>query len=314
MAVFVYRRALSTGAMELAEALGGRRWRDRIMPLSQKVRAGDTVICWGEAFPATPGVRVLNGAPLTNKFTDAQVIAAAGVSTIEVNRTRPTAPAAGPIVDPAVALWNAATEAAEDFINDEIGDIITRNAPRVAGINDLTQRLIALQTAMARPIPTATPIPAANWIGRDANHVGGADLLNPTTAPDYWAKKETFTAEFRVHSFNGRSIRAGKKEHRIDPEWTRSGRTPSDWVRSWDGGWRIVYDGVSSKQRHRDIAHAAIAALGLQFGAVDIGERADRSLVVLEVNRAPGLDGGTIPCYATAITGWMNGTPAAAAA
>jgi hypothetical protein len=40
---------------------------------------------------------------------------------------------------------------------------------------------------------------------------------------------------------------------------------------------------------------------------VDIGVRADGSLLVLEVNRAPGLEGGTITRYADAIRKWQNG-------
>ena len=68
-----------------------------------------------------------------------------------------------------------------------------------------------------------------------------------------------------------------------------------------------MYDGVSSRQPHRDLAHRACEALGLQFGAVDIGEQVDGSLVVLEVNRAPGLEDGTVARYAGAITRWMQG-------
>ena len=69
----------------------------------------------------------------------------------------------------------------------------------------------------------------------------------------------------------------------------------------------ISYDGEVVKQRHRDIAHQAIQALGLQFGAVDIGERADGSLLVLEVNRAAGVEGGTVEAYARAVRRWITG-------
>ena len=125
----------------------------------------------------------------------------------------------------------------------------------------------------------------------------------PLLNPDYWSKKEPIVREFRVHSFLGRSIRAGVKDLRDG----FTSATAHPWVRSWEAGWRIRYDGVSSRQRHRDLAHAAVRALGLDFGAVDIAEKADGSLMVLEVNRAPGLEGGTVDAYASAVERWLNG-------
>lgn len=152
--------------------------------------------------------------------------------------------------------------------------------------------------------------PQAGYVGRLVDHVGGNDLLKPPKNPDFWVKQEVFVKEFRVHSFKGVSIRAGIKAPRdgfiLPPDGVLQPGFLHPWVRSWDGGWRILYDGVSVKQRHRDVAHAAIAALGLDFGAVDIGQRKDKSLVVLEVNRAPGIEGGSIGAYAKAIQGWMN--------
>ena len=142
--------------------------------------------------------------------------------------------------------------------------------------------------------------PKEGWLPRIVNHTGGLDLLRPPAHPEFWVKKEVFVKEFRVHSFDGQSIRAGIKVPRQGFD------KPHAWIRSWDGGWRISYDGKSIKQRHRDVAHKAVEALGLTFGAVDIGERKDKSLVVLEVNRAPGLEGGTIGCYADAIHSWIG--------
>lgn len=138
------------------------------------------------------------------------------------------------------------------------------------------------------------------WLGRDNDHTGGLDLLDPTRNPDYYVKRENLVREYRVHSFMGRSIRAGIKKHR------EGFAKPHEWIRSWDGGWKISYDGESVKQRHRDVAHQALKALGLDFGAVDIGEKKDKSVVVLEVNRAPGLEGGTIEAYARAIREWAK--------
>lgn len=226
MSIYVYRRPRSTSALELARALGGRRVRE--LPQLTK---DDVVVCWGEHINDAP-CRVLNGAvPLRSKLTDAKILRAASVSTIEVST------------------------------DDKRGK--------------------------------------EGWLPRTSDHHGGLDLLKPGRA-DFWVKKLDIAEEFRVHSFRGKSIRAGVKIHRKDF------KDPHPWIRSWDGGWRIVYDGKSIKQAHRDIAHAAIKALGLDFGAVDLGRTVDGSLVVLEVNRAPGIEGGTLAAYQAAIEGWIG--------
>lgn len=318
---YVYRRAGSDGARALADAIGGRRWRDTRTPLSQRAQAGDRVIAWGEEF-SKAGVHVLNGGPIRNKFSDAETLRAAGVATIEVARQRPVvAPAAppAPLVDPAIALWNRASELAEDFIEDnDFEDEVPRIAPRLQGIREFQSALNDLSAALNAPRPVAAPAPAvpdATWIGRSSNHTGGTDLLRGNGA-DYWVRKEEFVREYRVHSFLGRSIRAGKKDLRegftlpsAGQVWTPGGTVAHPWVRSWDGGWRIVYDGVSLDGRNavRELAHNAVRALGLDFGAVDIGERANGTYAVLEVNRAPGLEGGTVTSYANAIGKWISG-------
>ena len=307
--VYIYRSAASTGAKELAAALNGKRLRGlengigvrRVLGRDRQVRfqSGDVIVGWGQSVPATGlprGVRVLNGTRIQNKYDDAVALRAAGVNTVEVSKTIPTQrPTVTP--DPAVALRQAVSEAMEEFQNAEL----SRSAPYVRGLSDITVQINRLTQALGQPVPVAAPRPVGEWIARVYNHVGGNDLLTPPARANYYSKKEAFVKEYRVHSFLGKSIRAGVKA-------PREGFTnPHPWIRSYDAGWTIRYDGVSSKKRHREIAHAAVEALGLQFGAVDIGERADKSLVVLEVNRAAGLDGGTPQVYANAIQKFING-------
>lgn len=293
MSVYVYRREPSQGARELAEAIEGVRYRGLRMPIQQKVRGGDVVICWGERLDPINGVQVLNGAALTNKYQDAQRLRAAGVSTIEVSQTRPVVTAE---VDPALELYTQVREAAGELYDTTFA----RTAVFNQGVNQLYTQLSTLRARLQTPAPAARQ--SGEWVGRMNNHVGGADLLAPPARPDFWVKRENITEEIRIHSFLGKSIRAGKKAPREDvPAASRHA-----WVRSFDGGWRIVYDGFKSKEAQRELAHRAVAALGLQFGAVDIGIKADRSLIVLEVNRAAGLEGGTIEAYASAIEGWLS--------
>lgn len=153
-----------------------------------------------------------------------------------------------------------------------------------------------------------------DWFGRSNFHVGGNDLLTPVQTPDFWVKREVIVEEYRLHSFQKKSIRAGKKILRdgysTDPvEVAASNGTlkqASSWIRSFDGGWRICYDNFQSKKAMRELAHKAVEALELDFGAVDIGLLNNGKLIVLEVNRAPGLEGGSIEQYAKHVKDWVN--------
>lgn len=296
--IYIYRREASNGARELCGALRARRHRDRMKPMAQRVRVGDVIVCWGEALPAIAGVKILNGITITNKYTDALVLREAGVPTIEAAQRRPLAPAPAAVVDPALELFNHVKESAEDFTALEF----SRSMPMITGVSQLRQTLMRFDEALQRPLPAPVQIPAADWLPRTNNHVGGNDLLHPErNTPDFWVKKEGIVKEYRIHSFKGKSLRAGIKA-------VRDGfPSPHAWIRSHDAGWRIKYDGVSSKKKHRELAHKAVEALGLDFGAVDIAERADGSLFVLECNRAPGIESGTITVYADAITRWIRG-------
>lgn len=304
--LYVYRRAASAGARELAYGLGGRRHRAIHREIQQQVRRGDVVICWGESLPSIPDVRILNGAPILGKYEDARKLQAAGIPTVEVSRTRPIPSPPVPVVDPALALHERAKELAEEFTEATYA----RNVVFVAAIGELYQALDSLLSSLQRQPPTPVPAAINEWLPRLSNHIGGNDLLNPPAVPDFFVKRENLLTEYRIHSFKGRSIRAGVKAPRDRYAVNTADATmpvAHPWIRSWDGGWRIRYDGVSSKQRHRELAHAATEALGLDFGAVDIGERLDGSLIVLEVNRAPGIVDGTIDCYMKAIQEWIRG-------
>jgi hypothetical protein len=291
--IYIYREKPSDSARVLAEKLG-RRLRTNF----RRVRPNDKIVCWGEHLEPVPtNVGVLNNAPIKSKYQDAVTLREKGVATIEVSRTRPpVVPQVTPI-DPALDAFTKARDLAEEFVNLE--RFPGRSTPFFRGVQELEAALYLLRDVIGRPAPVGQAVPQVEWLGRMNSHVAGNDLLNPPATPDYFVKKEHIVEEFRVHSFAGKSIRAGKK---IKIE----GQTNHEWVRSLPAGWRISYDGVSVKQGMRDLAHSAVAALGLTFGAVDIGKKADGSLIVLEVNRAPGLDGGTIEVYSRAISEWAT--------
>lgn len=307
MATYILRNEVSDGARELALTLGGRKirqFRQREgfyfkrgeQRVAVQFRPNDVIVCWGEALATLPaGTRVLNGGPIRNKFTDAQTLRQAGVPTIEVARTEPQVVPAPPLIDPAAVAWATLRESIYDFPVE-----FRRNPAMTEGVTQLRLQAEALRLALQAPVPVAPPQNLGVWLPRLNNHVGGNDLLNRPTRADFFAKKIELVREFRIHSFLGRSIRAGQKVE-------REGMTSHPWIRSFDAGWKILYDGVTARQNHRELAHSACRALNLDFAAVDIGEKTDGSLVVLECNRAPGLSDGTVARYAGAIQRYIQG-------
>lgn len=170
---------------------------------------------------------------------------------------------------------------------------------KVLNNQPMLDKLEQIHLLVAAGVPTVEAVtrePSGDgWLGRRLIHEDGDDLLGDGRA-DFWVRRENIVREVRVHSFNGVSIRAG--ERKPDDE------NSHPWIRTYKGGWHIDCTDFRSTERMREIAHAAVKALGLDFGAVDIAELSSRKLIVLEVNRSPGYEtDNTFPTYARAIKG-----------
>ena len=118
------------------------------------------------------------------------------------------------------------------------------------------------------------------------------DIL-PENAPLYtkYIKKN---AEYRVHVFRDKVFFVQRKARKLD--------VPDDqvnWqVRNLKGGFIYANQDVEVSEKVKEQAKAAIMALGLDFGAVDIIETKKGECYVLEVNTACGLEGTTLAKYA----------------
>lgn len=122
-----------------------------------------------------------------------------------------------------------------------------------------------------------------------------------TSAPLY-TKFIPKTAEFRVHVFRGEVI------DYIEKKKVAQDRRPENfnrYVSSVHQGWVFARTDVRDMTEVRQIAIRAVAALGLDFGAVDIVYYEGRPYV-LEVNTAPGLSGTTLVRYANALRRYMG--------
>ncbi len=101
--------------------------------------------------------------------------------------------------------------------------------------------------------------------------------------------------EFRLHLFCGSVIDYTQKKR-------RAGSDTDGMIKNLDNGWVFCRDAVALPQVVLDNAKAAVVALGLDFGAVDVlYKRNEDKAYVLEVNTAPGLEGTTLVKYSEAV-------------
>lgn len=112
-------------------------------------------------------------------------------------------------------------------------------------------------------------------------------------ASDYWVVAEDIADEWRFHIYHGKSISRGHKVQTGPP--TRIAK-----VRNHRNGYIQIHN-HQPPEGMRELAKAAVTAVGYPHGAVDIGVRPDGSMIVFEVNLMPGMDNITALAYAKAI-------------
>lgn len=115
----------------------------------------------------------------------------------------------------------------------------------------------------------------------------------------YFRKKH----EFRVHVFAGQVIDYVEKKAR---EGSTNSATFNKYIRSYNHGWVFCRDGVALPEKVQAEAIKAVAALGLDFGAVDIGMSERGKVAVFEVNCAPALEGTTVEKYKAALASYVR--------
>lgn len=116
--------------------------------------------------------------------------------------------------------------------------------------------------------------------------------------------------EYRIHVFSLGGVRRvfiqQKKRRVTDVETT----TTESRIRNLANGWIFAHNDITApRQQTIDLAVAAVAALSLNFGGVDLIEMHEHAggSYILEVNCAPGLQGATLEFYSSAITDYCNG-------
>jgi len=117
------------------------------------------------------------------------------------------------------------------------------------------------------------------------------DIFQAPLYTKYFAGRE----EYRVHVVGGKVVDIQQKRPRAGVE------TNYD-VRSYDNGWVFCREDVVVQDTVVSASLAAVAALKLDFGAVDIKRNeVNGNVAVLEVNTAPALTGTTLDRYSVAM-------------
>lgn len=190
------------------------------------------------------------------------------------------------------------------------------NHPRNVGnaANKLNAFRILQQAGVSIPVFTTDMREAAGWI-RQGNRVFGRDTLtghsgqgirvfspHPTVTTDWLPETRMYVreirnhGEYRVHVMNGQVIDYIKKRRR---NGERANQEQLD-VRNLANGWVYTRDNLRRLERIEQLAVNAVAALGLDFGAVDIIKNENGEVFVLEVNTACGMSDTTRDAYASA--------------
>ena len=136
---------------------------------------------------------------------------------------------------------------------------------------------------------------------------------------DFYTKYFPKTREYRAHVFKGKLIDLTQKRLQNGRSKPEDGDSVSRIVRSLENGWIHAHEFVVSEGVRASIeqaAVAALAALGLDFGAVDVlvvevreGSKKPTRLAVCEVNTAPGLaNETTLKAYHDAFLSYYQST------
>lgn len=161
--------------------------------------------------------------------------------------------------------------------------------PRLIGLVDIIRDFQHGQVVVGRPDRHTKG--RGFWLCRDGAEVMRAcEGTRRKQAATHFMEYVEAPREYRVHVFQGKSIRISEKSY-TDPANKRAGYT-------------------TAKPRH-EVAHVraaakkALEAVGLDFGAVDVLAD-DINCWVLEVNSAPGLGGSMPQLYVATFKRYME--------
>jgi hypothetical protein len=131
----------------------------------------------------------------------------------------------------------------------------------------------------------------------------GDQIVNPHLFYTVYYPK---AREFRLHVFKDQVIFSQEKKRKVEGKDDAGADGANKYIRSHDRGWVFCHNhfgegdgGVPEVVSQGCIS--AVKALGLDFGAVDVGWNEKNGYCVFEINTAPGIEGETVDAYAKAL-------------
>lgn len=195
--------------------------------------------------------------------------------------------------DTVVIRWGSSTPAPVDV------SINTESAIKLAANGMLSLETLHRHGVPAVEVFRAPPSDPDSYpvFGRRIHHRAGLDIVWVDTMEAETRRSEFFTKyivmdkELRVHVFGGEVLRVFRKV----PRACDADQRVKTSLRGW--GYHIV-DHTNYYKRAQITAVNAVVALGLTFGAVDIGwNETTRTYYVFEVNTGPALNSITLLHY-----------------
>lgn len=199
----------------------------------------------------------------------------------------------------------------------ELAARLTLNKPQV--VANATDKVRAFQLFTANGVPTldwtTDQAVARGWFQSPETKVVCRTLTRASegrgivvaTKPEEIVAAPLYTLykkkqyEYRVHAGLGRVFDLQMKKRRNGLPKAEGG---AQFVRNTENGWVFCRNNIEVPQAVKDAGLQAVQALGLDFGAVDIGFGA-AGVAVYEVNTAPGLEGQTSENYVNFFKGLL---------
>lgn len=131
-------------------------------------------------------------------------------------------------------------------------------------------------------------------------------IFQPGDTPagcDFYTEYIPNTREYRIHVFQGEVIRIQGKYLDFPDQHT------NPYVKNHGQGYRFRAPDRQLNSDRLEAATAAVDALGLDFGAVDLLIGEDRLCYVLEVNSAPACSPLTAQAYVRRFAEWLGIDP-----
>lgn len=148
---------------------------------------------------------------------------------------------------------------------------------------------------------TQPDLQTGTWLGRDRHGFGGRDIVVYSgdgflleDRHEWFSKYIENDREYRLHVAFGEIIRTQRK-YLDHPE-----QRTSDHVKNYRNGYRFRAPRTELNNSRKAAAIGAVAACGLDFGAVDLIVAPDQREYVLEINTAPKCSPLTARAYINA--------------